>query len=86
MESLAVVILREVVCLFTDSICTAGNTVGIRTYDCTKEALARVIDIIIYVIVTQDDILIMSVFVRSPEGNYACTEIGNSTRKGYSRA
>ena len=77
MKSLAVVVLREIIGLLPNGVCTACDTVRVWSYDSSEETLARIVDIIIDVVVSQDYILVASVPVRSPESHDAGSEIGH---------
>ena len=76
-ESLTVIVLREVVCFFTDCISTLCNTVCVWSYNSSEETLARIIDVVLNVVVTKYDILILAILVRSPESNYTAAEISD---------
>ena len=67
MKSLAVVIDRELICLTVNCICSTCASVGIRSDHSTEETLSRIIHIIIYIVVTEDNIVIMAVPVRCPQ-------------------
>ena len=75
MKSLAVVVLRESIGLVSDGICSAGDTVCIRSDYCSKETFSWIIDIVLDIVISEYDIFIFSVFIRLMSSELKITDI-----------